>query len=106
VLEVDTASQRRDVAAALVAQAATTVLPGVALEMGRGFGEGSGRWDWPKRSLALAGGPGVVKEGRARCLDRHKLGPNLGQGWVEPDTSIQIRRTAGARHNGPTVQSD
>jgi hypothetical protein len=42
MLEIDAAGQRLDVAAAAKASTATVALPGMAVEMGRGFGEESG----------------------------------------------------------------
>jgi hypothetical protein len=44
-----------------------------------------GRFWW--ETLSLAGGC-------ARYPDRPKLAPNLGREWVEPDASVQIRRTS------------
>jgi hypothetical protein len=46
-------------------------------------------WEGPPNNWADAGG-------RARCPGRRKLALNLSRGWVEPDASVWMRRTAGA----------
>jgi hypothetical protein len=94
VLGVDNASRRRDVAAASAVPVTTTALASMAAEMGRrGFGKGIGGWDWPTRSLPLAGGPGVTKGGRGRTRamsvptqTRPKFGPRMSRvGRVGPN---------------------
>jgi hypothetical protein len=72
----------------------------MAARWGQGFGERSGFGSWPMSFLPLVGGPRVAKGGLVLCPGRCKLGPNLGQGWVVLDTSVRLRRTARARHNG------
>jgi hypothetical protein len=87
------------VAVATTASAALAALHGVAAEMGEEGLEKGVAWvvglcllyHWRE-------GPRLPREdkgGRARCLGRHILGPNLGQGWVESDASVWLRRTAG-----------
>jgi hypothetical protein len=44
--------------------------------------------------------------GHTRYAGRRKPGPNLSQGWVEPDTSVRMRRTAGAHAADARVRSD
>jgi hypothetical protein len=68
--------------------------------------EGIGGWDWPTSSLPLAGGPRVDAGGRVRCPGRCNIGPNLGQGWVKPDGSVRMRRTAGEGVGDALVRSD
>jgi hypothetical protein len=92
--------------AATVASTATVVLPSVAVEMGRGFGEGSGLGSCLVSSLPLAVSFRVAKGGCARCPGRRKLVPNLGHGQVGPRELVWMGHTAVTRHNGPPVRSD
>jgi hypothetical protein len=110
MLELDAAGHLRDVAVATAASAAPAALHGMAVEMGEEGLEKGVAWvvglcllyHW-RESPGL---PREDKEGRARCLGRRILGPNLGQGWVESDASVRLRRTAGACHNGQPIWSD
>jgi hypothetical protein len=110
-LQVHAACQRRDVTAASAVPAGTTALASVAAEK-----EGEGLQNAFLASGidqvflgSLARGPGWPKadaEGRARCPGRYKLGPNLGQRWVELNTFVRMRRTAGEGARDVPPRSD
>jgi hypothetical protein len=81
-------------------------LPSVAAEMGARVWQRE--WQGELACVFSAtGGRARVGQGRTREDTRAiRADANLGQGWIEPNTSVRLRRIAGARPNGPPVRSD